>query len=70
MSVNRDYIRDKNRGDHNFNSHQLEQLFSTTQVGGTFHDTVFNIAMLINIFGRVLCKVKLTFVVVAVVGNP
>ena len=27
MSVNRDYIRSKNRGDHNFNSHQLEQLF-------------------------------------------
>ena len=42
MSVNRDYIRAKNRAAYNFNSHQLEQLFATTQVGGKFHDTVFN----------------------------
>ena len=42
MPVNRDYIRAKNRAAHNINSHQLEQLFDTTRVGGTFHDTVFN----------------------------
>ena len=42
MSVNRDYIRAKKRGAYNFNSHQLEQLFATTQVRGMFHDTVFN----------------------------
>ena len=42
MTVNRDYIRAKNRAAHNINSHQLEQLFATTRVGGTFHDAVFN----------------------------
>ena len=42
MPVNRYWIRAKNRAAHNINSHQLEQLFATTRVGGTFHDTVFN----------------------------
>ena len=42
MSVNRDYIRANNRSACNFNSHQLEQLFANTQVGGKFHDMVFN----------------------------
>ena len=41
MSVNRYYIRANNRADYNFNSHQLEQLFATTRVRGTFYDTVF-----------------------------
>ena len=42
MSVNIDWIRVKNRGAYNFNSHQLEQLFATTRFGGMFNDTVFN----------------------------
>ena len=42
MPANRDYIRVNNRAAHNINSHQIEQLFGTTRVGGTFHDTVFN----------------------------
>ena len=42
MPVNRDYIRAKNRAAHNINSQQLEKLFATNQVGGMFHDTVFN----------------------------
>ena len=42
MSVNRNYIRDNNRAAHNFNSHQLEEIFATNRVGGTFHDTIFN----------------------------
>ena len=44
MSVNRYYIRDKNRMACNFNSHQLEQLFATSRFRVTFHDTVFNTA--------------------------
>ena len=42
VPVNRDYIRDKNIAAHNIKSHQLEQHFANTLVGGTFHDTVFN----------------------------
>ena len=42
VPLNRDYIRDKNRVAHNFNSHQLEQLFGTYLVRGKFHDKVFN----------------------------
>ena len=42
MTVNRDYIRAKNRAAHNIKSHQLEQQFATTLVGGTFHYTVLN----------------------------
>ena len=41
MSINRYYIRAKNRAAWNFNSHQLEQLFATSWVRVTFHDTVF-----------------------------
>ena len=43
MYVNRNWIKAKNRAAYNFNSHQLEQLFATSPVGGMFHDTVFNI---------------------------
>ena len=42
MPVSRDYIRAKNRAAHNIKSHQLEQHFENTLVGGTFHDMVFN----------------------------
>ena len=42
MSVNRYYIRAKNIAAYSFNSHQLEQLFATSQVGGIFHDRFFN----------------------------
>ena len=42
MPVNRDYVRAKNRAAHNIKSHWLEQHFTTTLVGGTFHDTFFN----------------------------
>ena len=43
VPVNIEYIRAKNRAAHNIKSHQLEQHSTTTLVGGTFHDTVFNI---------------------------
>ena len=42
MSVNRNYIKSNNRASYNYNSHQLEQLFTTSQIGGTFHDKFFN----------------------------
>ena len=52
MPVNRDYISVKNRAAHNTNPHQLEQLFATKRVRGTFHDTVLNTSYLYVIRAR------------------
>ena len=48
VPVNIDYIRAKNRVAHNIKSHQLEQYFTSTLVGGMFHDTIFNKITSIN----------------------